>query len=118
MQLEFYTHPKMDKWQQTFIKWVEEGRWFDLHERLIPTCDARFHSTKMMLNEVGLFSWNSVKTFESIDVPSRCSIEDVENSIRVWNDALQHPEKSKMLRTQEGAAVEAQTEPSVLERLI
>ena len=58
-------------------------------------------------------SMKDVKEFDKIDVPSRCSLEDVENSIRVWNDALQHPEKSKMLRTQEGAAVEVKNTDAV-----
>ncbi len=88
MKLEFYTRPNMGKWQHAAVKWVEENRWFDLHERTIPTEDGKFHSTKLMLNEIGPFSANSVKGFTKIDVPPRCSLEDVENSIRVWNDAL------------------------------
>lgn len=113
MKLEFYTHPKMDKWQHAYIKWVDEGRWFNLHERMIPTSDAKFHSTKLMLNEIGPFGSNSVKGFTKIDVPRRCSVEDVENAIRVWNDTLQHPERSKMLRTQEDAAVEVKNTDAV-----
>ncbi len=40
MKLEFYTHPKMDKWQHAYIKWVEENRWFNLHERMITFLDC------------------------------------------------------------------------------
>ncbi len=116
MQLEFYTHAKMHNWQHAFIKWVEEGRWFNLHERMIPTQDAKFHSTKLMLNEIGPFSANSVKGFTKIDVPARCPLADVENAIRVWNDALQHPEKGKVLWKQEGAAVEVKPVPALVVR--
>ena len=111
MKLEFYTHPKMD--QHAYIKWAEEGRWFNLHERMIPTQDAKFHSTKLMLNEIGPFSVRSAKEqLDKIDVPPRCSLEDIENSIRMWNDTLQHPEKSKLLRTQADAAVEVKNTDS------
>ena len=56
---------------------------------------------------------NSVKGFTKIDVPARCSLEDVENAIRVWNDTLQHPEKGKVLWKQEGAAVEVKNTDAV-----
>ncbi len=113
MKLEFYTHPKKDKWQHAYIKWVEENRWFNLHERMIPTQDAKFHSTKLMLNEIGPFSANSVKELDKIDIPSRCSLGDVENAIRVWDDTLQHPERSKLLWTQVDAAVEVKNTDAV-----
>ena len=61
MKLEFYTCPNTDKWQHAYIKWVEENRWFNLHERMIPTQDAKFHSTKLMLNEIGPLSFRGTK---------------------------------------------------------
>ena len=114
MKIEFYTHAKIETWQHAAVKWVEENRWFDLHERTIPTQDAKFHSSKLMLNEIGPYSVRSAKEqLTRIDVPARCPLADVENAIRVWDDTLQHPERSKLLWTQVDAAVEVKNTDAV-----